>query len=505
MQERTLTIYFTSDIHGFFYPLDYATGKTVERGLMKCANRFQKDGNTLILDGGDILQGSPFTAYCHDRLCDPEPIARIMNACGYDYVALGNHDFNFGQEYLASYLKALNAQCLCQNCLDDSGKSRYPYTVHVLENGLRVGLVGLVTDHVNVWEKAENLEGCRIVNPFDAAKSALDALQGQVDLTVCLYHGGFERDLKTGALLTQSTENVGYRICEELGFDLLLTGHQHMHVYGRSLRGTYTLQPSEFGREFFKITLTVGQEKQIHAQCIAAEGPCPEELMRLLAPEEEQLQNWLDERVGEMEQALQPSDRIFMASHGSTIAEFFNMVQQDFSGAQISVTSLANEIAGLPKLVRRRDVLTTYPYQNTLKVLEITGQQLRCAMERSAEYFALDANGQITISETFLKPKIEHYNYDYFRGIDYVFDISRPVGQRVVRMRFNGLDVQPSDTFTVCVSDYRASGTGGYPMYPKCPIIREYDTQIADMIMGYFGEHPYVGQMDTGHFQVICG
>ena len=194
-----------------------------------------------------------------------------------------------------------------------------------------------------------------------------------------------------------------------------------------------------------------------------------------------------------------------MASHGSTIAEFFNMVQQDFSGAQISVTSLANEIAGLPKLVRRRDVLTTYPYQNTLKVLEMTGQQLRCAMERSAEYFALDANGQITISETFLKPKIEHYNYDYFRGIDYVFDISRPVGQRVIRMRFNGLDVQPSDTFTVCVSDYRASGTGGYPMYPECPIIREYDTQIADMIMGYFGEHPYVGQMDNGHFQVICG
>ena len=99
-----------------------------------------------------------------------------------------------------------------------------------MPNGLRVGIGGIVTDYVNVWEKKENLVGVQIVDPFIEAQKALSELKGKTDINICIYHGGFEADLDTGRRLTESTENVGYKICEELEFDILLSGHQHMSV-----------------------------------------------------------------------------------------------------------------------------------------------------------------------------------------------------------------------------------------------------------------------------------
>ena len=64
MDEKKLTIYFTSDLHGYIYPTDYRGSEEKELGLFKCASRFRKDGNTLVIDGGDILQGSPLGAFC---------------------------------------------------------------------------------------------------------------------------------------------------------------------------------------------------------------------------------------------------------------------------------------------------------------------------------------------------------------------------------------------------------------------------------------------------------
>ena len=82
----------------------------------------------------------------------------------------------------------------------------------------------------------------------------------------------------------------------------------------------------------------------------------------------------------------------------------------------------------------RRDLLIAYPYTNTLSVLEITGAVLRQAMERSAAYFTRNDDGTLRVSDCFLEPKVEHYNYDYYMGVSYTYDISRPVGQRVAAM-----------------------------------------------------------------------
>ena len=100
MDEKKLTIYFTSDLHGYIYPTDYRGQGEKELGLFKCASRFRKDGNTLVIDGGDILQGSPLGAFCHDTVGSAARFADMMNRCGYDYVTLGNHA---GQGYEGTF------------------------------------------------------------------------------------------------------------------------------------------------------------------------------------------------------------------------------------------------------------------------------------------------------------------------------------------------------------------------------------------------------------------
>ncbi len=198
--EKIFRVCFTSDLHGFLFPTDYRGKEEKELGLFKCANRFGKDGNTLVIDGGDLLQGSPLGTYCHDTLDDPRCFAQVMDRCGYDFVTLGNHDFNYGMDYLGRYLDPLRARCVCQNLVREDGSTPFPFQIHRLENGLRVGVVGLVTDHVMVWERPEHLGGLTVVDPIPAACGALEALRGKADVTLCVYHGGFERDLETGPL-----------------------------------------------------------------------------------------------------------------------------------------------------------------------------------------------------------------------------------------------------------------------------------------------------------------
>ena len=490
MESKKLTVFFTSDLHAYIYPTDYRSREERDLGLFKCASRFTRDGNTLIIDGGDLLQGSPLGAFCHDTLKNAAPFAEMMNCCGYDYVTLGNHDFNYGMSYLDSYLQALRARCVCQNIRWEGEGIRYPARIHTLENGLRIGIVGIVTDYVNIWERPEHLSGITISDPIPAAAAALEELRPQVDLTLCVYHGGFERDLATGRVLSSTHENVAYRIGQELDFDMLLTGHQHMSVPGQMVNGTFVVQPADRGQEFLQIEAVVrSAEKHFSSRTIPAGGDCRPRWLRQFSEMEHGAQNWLDQVVGHLPHALLPDTPLHMAAEGSGLADLFNAVQLEVSGADLSAASLANDVAGLPQVVRRRDLLIAYPYTNTLTVLRITGAVLREAMERSAAYFTRGTDGSLRVSDCFLEPKVEHYNYDYYAGVSYTYDISRPVGQRVVSLSVKGRPVADTDEFTICLNSYRASGTGGYDCYVGCPVVREIATEMSDLLLEYFRQH----------------
>ena len=347
MAKQDITIYYTSDLHGHFYPTTYGDKTQRALGLFRCAPGFVKTPNTLVIDGGDTLQGSPFTAYCVKELRSARPVAEIMNRCGYDVVTLGNHDFNYGADYLREYLTQGNFACVCENLKDETGKSIFPRLVKVMENGLRVGIVGIVTDHVNIWEKPENLAGVQVTSPLEAAREALAALRQEADLTICIYHGGFERDLRTGRLLSSSGENIAYQLCQELDFDILLTGHQHLSLPGRLLHGTFALQCADNGREYHRLEVSVQDGKPvIRSQAVAAQVPPDPELMQAFSGLEAQVQHWLDQSVGSLPYPLHTASHLQMAACGSDIAKLFSDVQLRASGAQLSAVSLANEVMG---------------------------------------------------------------------------------------------------------------------------------------------------------------
>ena len=149
-----------------------------------------------------------------------------------------------------------------------------------------------------------------------------------------------------------------------------------------------------------------------------------------------------------------------------------------------------------------RDVVASYIYSNTLVVLEVTGAVLREALEQCARYFAVDEDGHISIAESFLRPKEAHYNYDYFYGIEYAFDLSRPEGHRVTLLSRHGAPIRPEDRLTLCMCDYRATGSGNFDCYLDCPRISENLTQVSELILSYLVAHPMVELPEEHPFHV---
>ncbi|ALS01845.1 bifunctional metallophosphatase/5'-nucleotidase [Enterococcus silesiacus] len=485
--KQQLKIYYTSDVHGYLFPTSYADTQEKAMGLLKCIPNFKKDENTLIIDGGDMLQGSALATYCQDHSEAGFPQATVLNQAGYDFVTLGNHDVNYGTSYLYKYLEALDATCVCENVLDAKSQTeKFPWTIKTLANGLKVGIVGVVTDYINVWEKAENIKDITITDPFIAAKKALEKVKPQVDLTICIYHGGFERDVKSGEVLSKTSENIGYKICEELDFDLLLTGHQHLLIEGQLLHGTYIVQPSANALNYFEIDIEKVQNNIKITSTVGKPTSSPEtELVGRLQPVEKEVQNWLDQAIGKLNSDALAEEKLAMALNGSPVVALIGEVQLQASNAQIAVVSLANTSPGFHKAVTMRDVIATYPYTNQLITLKITGAQLRRVIDKNADYFSLDEQHKVIISPSYLYPKVEHYHFDFFVGIDYTIDLCAKAGERVTKLLYKNKIVQETDEFTIALSDYRASGGGGFPTYQDCPIINEGSKEIVELIVEF--------------------
>ena len=501
---RNLTICFTSDVHGYFSDMDYAQGKPGKTGLSCCASTFPHDGNTLILDGGDTLQGSPFVYWLNRNPVEGAKVsARAMSLAGYNFITIGNHDFNYGRETLETYLANLDARCVSANVEGVTGVERY--AVITLENGLRVGLTGVTTHFVHLWEKPENLVGIKVNNAFESAAAVLgDLKKEQVDITVCIYHGGFESDLETGETHSTTGENQAYRICKELDFDVLLTGHQHQPKADLNLFGTFAAQSPDRGKQYVRMDVTVSEAGEVSATSRMVDPAEPKESMaEFLAPLDAENAIFLDQPVGELDIPLVPGGHMDMAVNGSVIANFFNQVQLEASGADLSVTSLGNVVKGFNQQVTIRDVVATYVFPNTLQTLRVDRRVLKAALERTAEYFDLDEIGQLQVGQSFLVPIIQHYNYDYLTGMDVTMDVRRPVGDRVVSMMYQGKELEEDRTLTLCLNNYRATGTGGYPIYAQCELVKDQPTEIAEMIIDYIDTHKSVVVDKTKWLKVL--
>ncbi len=514
--KKNFDIFYTSDVHGKVFPVDYGTGKERKCGLLNYASDITKTGNTLVLDGGDSLQGTPMMSYYleHRGEFSFQPMAEAFSEAGLDYFTFGNHDFNFGYDVLKDYVLALKekgAHCLCANVVDQKGEIPIlPYVIHTLENGLRIGITGIVTDYVNIWEDPKHLENLLVMDPLETVESVFQEIFPQCDLTVCIYHGGYEEDLESGKSLTDSRENIACEIAKYCDFDILLTGHQHMATEGRSLYGAFTLQPAANLDSYFHIKASAEVEDgqltaiSFNSRMEQVGSRHNDRTYRMLYALEEKTQKWLDETVGNLKEELKPEEKLDVALHGSSVAALFNEVQLQETHADFSCTGLGNVPIGLPKDISIRSIYTAYPFANTTIVKEVSKETLREALERCAEYLDLDEEGKPYISDRFTKPKVEHYNYDVYAGLDYAFDIRKPIGERVVRLRkLDGTELKDGEVYRLALSNYRATGTGGYPMLGEAKEVYSGADNVQDLLVKYIREKKLIEIPENYKFEVL--
>ena len=146
-----------------------------------------------------------------------------------------------------------------------------------------------------------------------------------------------------------------------------------------------------------------------------------------------------------------------------------------------------------------RDVLINYPYPNTLMVLKVRGDKLKEAIEKAATYFVID-DGKVKISDEFLVPKVQNYNYDTFAGLDYEVNLSRNFGERVISMKKDGKNIDLDKYYNVVMNNYRATNTSIYPSYEGAEVIREINIDISELIINYFLKHENIKAIEKSNY-----
>jgi len=513
MSKYAMNIFYTSDVHGSITGIDYATNKKSPHGLARLSTFLHEfDKNRLLLDNGDILQGSPMQFHwVRHSSADVSPVNIALNHMRYDYGTLGNHDFNFGEDILTSYINNSSFPILCCNVRDGSGNPIFkPFAIHMLDNGIRLGIIGAVTHYIPHWEKKQNIVNFTFYDAFESIKQSVEKIRHHVDFVIVLYHGGFEKDLLSGNPIGRPTsENQGYKIASMLDIDLLLTGHQHRTQSAVVVNGTLTMQTSDNAINFGHIQVTFSNDSglwrkdSIDGKIIPCDFPEDEKLIEKIAPYEEATQSWLDQPVGMIEDCdLMIRDPFEARKNNHPIFHFVNHLQMKKTNAMLSCASLANDATGLPSIVSMRNIESTFRYPNHLIVLEITGEILKEALEKTAGYFDL-VNGKPCLSSMFQYPKLEHYNYDIYDGIEYSIDLRCPLGERITQLTYKSRPISSSDTFTLVLNNYRAIGGGDYPMFSKAKIIQEFDVTLGELVYNHFEKNKKIIIPKSNHITLL--
>ncbi|HAE17016.1 MAG TPA: bifunctional metallophosphatase/5'-nucleotidase [Erysipelotrichaceae bacterium] len=501
-----IRILATSDIHGYIFPHNYADNNPRELGLARLNTLIQalKDQNTLLIDNGDVLEGSALL-YHHSRYHsdDISPASIVMKKIGYDYVNLGNHDFDHGMKALEKHLEYVDVPCITSN-MDYRNKHFGPTYVIRQFGNTKVAIFGLTTQNIPRWVNAASIKGCKFRSAFDTAKRTVELLKDmeRPDYIICVYHGGFERDL-AGGYPTESLngENEGYRILKEIsGIDVLITGHQHSSMCGTKFNKVY-IQPASCGKELACIDIYTDTHT-IEPRLLKADADADEELLDLIRKQEEECQNWLDEPLGTCAGDLMITDQLDARVHKSQAVTFINQVQMEVTGAQLSMTALHSNAAGFHHDISMRDLVNTYLYPNTLIVKKINGRILKQLLENSAAFWSI-RNDAVVVSPAFDKPSPKYYNYDMIDGVDYTIKVSNDVGERITDLTYQSQPVTDDMEFTLAINSYRASGKGGYDFISRCPMVNDIRKSIIDILADYIREHHHISFEPVSNIHII--
>lgn len=517
-----VVILSTTDMHGRVFPIDYYTNKYDNVGIAKVATLVKEarksDPDLLLLDSGDTIQGTPLE-YFHNKRNNtpPDPMMLAMNALGYDAMAVGNHEYNFGLQVLEKARREAQFPWLSANTYDNQVKgdpsNHYkPYIIKEVQ-GVRVGVLGLTTPGIPNWENKPNYQGLEFRETVSEAKKWVPVLRdmGKCDVVVIAMHMGTEEDLRTGIPSPSQVpnENAALAIARQVpGVDVILMGHTHREVGDLFVNGVLLTQANRWASHVARVDLYLDKKdsggwqvvmKSARTIPVTEKTEIDPEIAKLGEPYDKETQAWLGRAIGESIEDLTANGCRF---HDSAIIDLIQRVQLEAGNADVSMAACFNPSARIPKgSVTVRDIAGLYEYENTLVTLELTGQQLKDALEHSARYFKEYQAGKSL--NDLVDNRIPGYNFDVAQGVTYDIDITKPFGQRIQNLKFKGQPLSPTQKLRVVTNNYRVNGGGGFTMYKDAPVIYRSSEEVRELIIDWVEKNKTVPTQGDNNWRIV--
>lgn len=452
--------------------------------------------HTLLVDNGDIIQGS----ILGDTQVDVNPVAEdethvvmeAMNEMGYDSATLGNHEFNFGLDFLNGTIADAEFPWLSAN-LVEPGTETPVYDPYILVedeingNPLTVGVIGFVPPGIMGWD-AQHLEGeVEVLDMVDAAEMYVpEMIDEGADLVIAVAHSGIDDG-------DDQSDNAAITLSEVEGIDGMILGHNHGHfpmegeyeaiegidVEAGTINGVQAAMPGSWGSYLgvlsYDLTFEDG-EWQIESgasEIRSTEEAESHEAIEEIAQEvHEETVEYVNSPVGEL---AETAHTYFARVESNEVVQLVNDAQLAHTEQLKEDGELEEDLpilsAGAPFRAGRDgeytyisegeisigDMNDVYVYPNTLVIVEVNGDQLKNWLEFSALNFnQIDPDNE---EDQYLVNEEERsYNFDTIANVTYEFDVTQEAGNRVQNLAYEGEPVDSEDRFYVATNNHRASG-----------------------------------------------
>jgi 2',3'-cyclic-nucleotide 2'-phosphodiesterase/3'-nucleotidase len=485
-----LRILSTTDLHCHVQPYDYYADKPNDTmGLARTASIIEairaEATNTLLVDNGDYLQGNPmgdYIAYARGmKDGDMHPVIAGMNTLGYGAGTLGNHEFNYGIDFLEKVNAGANFPIVCANFARSLGATPReddlfapPYVIldHTLTDGagaehpIRIGLIGFVPPQIMQWDRA-HLEGSfQTRDILEAARAWVPQLREEgVDLVIALSHSGID-----AGPVSDGMENASFHLAAVEGIDAIVTGHAHRVWPGKdyegegfdpeagTINGKPAVMAGFWGSHLGLIELMLerdgdgwriagtqssvrpiyerGEDRSItalvgdYAPAIEATAAVHEETLAYVRAEVGKTSAPLHSYFALL--ADDPSVQIVSLAQTWYVAQLLKGTDHEALPILSAAAPFKAGGRGGPDYytdvptgpVAIKNVADLYLYPNTLQAVRITGDQVREWLERSAGMF-----NQITAGgpdQLLINPDFPAYNFDTIDGVTYEIDLTQP-------------------------------------------------------------------------------